>query len=70
MSFNELETKLNVKHPLHKKKFFLALVARQDTNRPDPEGALDYHWVLRWLDDVGLPQYKESFLEARVDGRG
>ena len=26
-------------------------------------------WVTRWLDDVGLPQYKDSFLEARVDGR-
>ena len=27
----------------------------------------DIFW--RWLDDVGLPQYKDSFLEARVDGR-
>ena len=25
--------------------------------------------MLRWLDDVGLPQYKDAFLEARVDGR-
>ena len=25
--------------------------------------------MTRWLDDVGLPQYKDSFLEARVDGR-
>ena len=37
--------------------------------RPDPAGELDCGWVLRWLDDVGLPQYKETFLEARVDGR-
>ncbi len=22
-----------------------------------------------WLDDIGLPQYKDYFLEARVDGR-
>jgi hypothetical protein len=22
-----------------------------------------------WLDDVGLPQYKDAFAEARVDGR-
>ena len=28
-----------------------------------------YVAAARWLDDVGLPQYKDSFLEARVDGR-
>ena len=22
-----------------------------------------------WLDDIGLPQYKEYFVEAKVDGR-
>ena len=22
-----------------------------------------------WLDDIGLPQYKDQFAEARVDGR-
>ena len=22
-----------------------------------------------WLDDIGLPQYKDQFVEARVDGR-
>ena len=32
-------------------------------------GQLDCSWVVRWLDDVGLPQYKETFLESRVDGR-
>lgn len=26
-------------------------------------------WVSQWLDDVGLPQYKELFHEARVDPR-
>ncbi|KAH9374521.1 hypothetical protein HPB48_015805 [Haemaphysalis longicornis] len=30
--------------------------------------ALDAAWVLRWLDDVGLPQYKDAFAEALVDG--
>jgi len=24
---------------------------------------------LGWLDDIGLPQYKDHFHEARVDGR-
>jgi len=22
-----------------------------------------------WLDDIGLPQYKDQFTEARIDGR-
>ena len=65
----DLEAKLGIKHPLHRKKLLLAMQARVDTNRPDPAGDLDCAWVLRWLDDVGLPQYKENFLEARVDGR-
>ena len=28
-----------------------------------------YIYLFRWLDDVGLPQYKDAFMEARVDGR-
>ena len=35
----------------------------------DSAGKLDHLWVTRWLDDIGLPQYKEAFLDARVDGR-
>lgn len=30
---------------------------------------MDNAAVLRWLDDVGLPQHKESFQNAKVDGR-
>uniref|UniRef100_A0A3Q2Y6I8 SAM domain-containing protein n=1 Tax=Hippocampus comes TaxID=109280 RepID=A0A3Q2Y6I8_HIPCM len=30
---------------------------------------LDYLWVTRWLDDIGLPQYKDQFNEGRVDGQ-
>lgn len=25
--------------------------------------------ITKWLDDIGLPQYKHQFYEARVDGR-
>ena len=25
--------------------------------------------VMKWLDDIGLPQYKHQFYEARIDGR-
>ena len=65
----ELDVKLGIKNPLHRKKLILAMQARIDPKRPDPAGALDCAWVVRWLDDIGLPQYKESFLECRVDGR-
>jgi hypothetical protein len=47
----------------------LALLAFKNPENEDPAGRLDHNWVIRWLDDVGLPQYKESFSEARVDGR-
>merc|ERR1719209_385589 len=67
-SSNDLEVKLGIKHVLHRKKVCLALIARQQ-KCDDPAGLLDHQWVTRWLDDVGLPQYKDTFLEARVDGR-
>ena len=25
--------------------------------------------IAGWLDDIGLPQYKDYFLDARIDGR-
>lgn len=30
---------------------------------------MDNTSVLRWLDDIGLPQHKEAFFNAKVDGR-
>lgn len=30
---------------------------------------MDNAAVLRWLDDIGLPQHKEAFHNAKVDGR-
>ena len=30
---------------------------------------LFWQWVAGWLEDVGLPQYQDAFLSARVDGR-
>ena len=32
-------------------------------------GAMTTQWVARWLDDIGLPQYKDAFIDASVDGR-
>ncbi|XP_044279073.1 liprin-beta-1 isoform X4 [Varanus komodoensis] len=67
-SQTDLEKELGIKHPLHRKKLQLALQAlgsEEDNNH----GKLDYNWVTRWLDDIGLPQYKTQFDEGKVDGR-
>ncbi|XP_027017552.1 liprin-beta-1b isoform X5 [Tachysurus fulvidraco] len=63
-----LEKELGIKHHLHRKKLQLALQAL-GSEEEDNKGKLDYQWVTRWLDDIGLPQYKTQFDEARVDGR-
>ncbi|KAJ8950861.1 hypothetical protein NQ318_011157, partial [Aromia moschata] len=72
-SINEIEKELNIKNPLHRKKLQLALIDTQENGSSDPfltkAGKLDTSWVLRWLDDTGLPQHKENFLINRVDGR-
>nr|XP_045623239.1 uncharacterized protein LOC123773478 isoform X3 [Procambarus clarkii] len=66
----QLERELGIRHPLHRKKLQLAIAARLSGDQINtPLARLDHSWVLRWLDDVGLPQYKDSFSEARIDGR-
>ncbi|KAL4659316.1 liprin-beta-1 isoform X5 [Arapaima gigas] len=67
-SQQDLEKELGIKHPLHRKKLQLALQSL-GSEEDDNKGKLDYSWVARWLDDIGLPQYKTQFDEARVDGR-
>lgn len=67
-SQQDLERELGIKHPLHRKKLQLALQAL-GSEEDDNKSKLDYHWVTRWLDDIGLPQYKTQFDEGRVDGR-
>ncbi|XP_008936788.1 PREDICTED: liprin-beta-2 [Merops nubicus] len=64
----DMEKEMGIKHPLHRKKLVLAIKsinAKQD----EKSAQLDYIWVTRWLDDIGLPQYKDQFHESRVDGR-
>ncbi|XP_055795835.1 liprin-beta-1-like isoform X5 [Salvelinus fontinalis] len=67
-SQQDLERELGIKHPLHRKKLQLALQAL-GSEEDDNKGKLDYNWVTRWLDDIGLPQYKTQFDEGRMDGR-
>ncbi|MEE6499153.1 hypothetical protein FKM82_003343 [Ascaphus truei] len=63
-----LEKELGIKHPLHRKKLQLAITAINN-KQEEKSGTLDHMWVTRWLDDIGLPQYKDQFHESRVDGR-
>ncbi|XP_051885545.1 liprin-beta-2-like isoform X3 [Pristis pectinata] len=64
----ELEKELGIKHPLHRKKIQV-LQKAVESGQIDGPGKLSHIWVTRWLDDIGLPQYKDQFTEARVDGR-
>ena len=63
-----LHQELGIKNSLHRKKLQLALQA-VTSDLPDLLFDLDHNFVARWLDDIGLPQYKDSFYDARVDGR-
>ncbi|XP_018523549.1 liprin-beta-2 isoform X1 [Lates calcarifer] len=64
----DFEKEMGMKNPLHRKKLQLALRAFT-TKVIEKSSELDHIWVTRWLDDIGLPQYKDQFHEARVDGR-
>lgn len=68
----DIDKELNLRSPLHRKKIILAMNDIADLESDDflkNAGKLDTAWVLRWLDDLGLPQYKDEFMAARVDGR-
>ncbi|XP_051778713.1 liprin-beta-2b isoform X3 [Erpetoichthys calabaricus] len=64
----DMEREMGIKHPLHRKKLQLA-IRSFNMKLNEKSAALDHIWVTRWLDDIGLPQYKDQFSEARVDGR-
>uniref|UniRef100_A0A8C1Y5Y8 PPFIA binding protein 2 n=1 Tax=Cyprinus carpio TaxID=7962 RepID=A0A8C1Y5Y8_CYPCA len=68
LSSQDIEKELGIKHPLHRKKLQLALRSFS-TKITEKSSELDHIWVTRWLDDIGLPQYKDQFSEGRVDGR-
>ncbi|XP_055307823.1 liprin-beta-1 isoform X2 [Sitodiplosis mosellana] len=68
----DIEKEINLKSALHRKKIVLALldVTGKDTDELFVNsGKLDMVWVMRWLDDIGLPQHKDAFSNARIDGR-
>lgn len=74
-SISEIDEKFKFKHWLHRKKLILAIQFEKDPNKLFDEDKylakaryLNTSWVLQWLDDIGLPQYKESFSLAAING--
>ncbi|CZR14634.1 Liprin-beta homolog [Caenorhabditis elegans] len=67
MSMNEYEGVLNIKNPVHRKRVAI-LLRRIEEDIMEPANKWDVHQTLRWLDDIGLPQYKDVFAENVVDG--
>ncbi|XP_017466009.1 PREDICTED: liprin-beta-2 [Rhagoletis zephyria] len=68
----DIERELNLKSALHRKKIQLAideLTGKEEDPLALKAAQLDISWVMRWLDDIGLPQYKDPFLTAKIDGR-
>ncbi|XP_041910849.1 LOW QUALITY PROTEIN: liprin-beta-2-like [Arvicola amphibius] len=63
----DMEKELGIKHSLHRKKLVLSVKAI-NAKQEEKSTLLD-HILTRWLDDIGLPQYKDHFHESRVDGR-
>lgn len=66
----EVDKGLGITNHIHRKKLRLAISELNgDCDKiTKAAGKLDYLWVARWLDDIGLPQHKEAFINARVDG--
>lgn len=64
----DLEKEMAMKNSLHRKKLQLA-IKTFSSKQQEKSAELDYVWVTRWLDDIGLPQYKDQFNEGRVDGQ-
>lgn len=67
----EVDKGLGITNHLHRKKLRLAISELNGDSDKITKAAskLDYLWVARWLEDIGLPQHKEAFINARVDGR-
>ncbi|KAL5281980.1 PPFIBP2 family protein [Megaselia abdita] len=68
----DISKELNLKNHLHRKKIVLAineLTGKDSDVMSINAGKLNTLWVVRWLDDIGLPQYKDNFMRTNMDGR-
>ncbi|KAI6239102.1 hypothetical protein M3Y99_00613300 [Aphelenchoides fujianensis] len=47
----------------------LNCIERNTSNTLEPADRMDVHQVMLWLDDIGLPQYRDTFAENMIDGQ-
>ncbi|KAJ1353989.1 hypothetical protein KIN20_010786 [Parelaphostrongylus tenuis] len=67
MSSSEFETVLGMKNALLRKRLNL-LLRRIEDEIDDHANLWDVQQTQKWLEDIGLPQYKEVFCENMIDG--
>ncbi|PIO55078.1 hypothetical protein TELCIR_23539, partial [Teladorsagia circumcincta] len=67
MNSHEYEIVLGMKSPLHRKRLNL-LLRRIEDETDSPASNWDIQKTQKWLEDIGLPQYKEVFCENMIDG--
>ncbi|EPB70806.1 hypothetical protein ANCCEY_10100 [Ancylostoma ceylanicum] len=67
MNNHEYEVVLGMKSALHRKRLNLVL-RRIEDEIDSPASSWDVQQTQKWLEDIGLPQYKDIFCENMVDG--
>ncbi|XP_019911193.2 kazrin, periplakin interacting protein b isoform X3 [Esox lucius] len=69
----DLELGLGISNPLHRRKLRLAIEDYREAESGQglsKAAEMDHNWVAKsWLNDVGLPQYSQTFQSQLVDGR-
>ncbi|VDK48682.1 unnamed protein product [Anisakis simplex] len=68
MSNHDFDKELLMRNPLHRKRL-RCILKNIDKGVADAADRMDVHQVLRWLDEIGLPQYRENFAENMIDGQ-
>ncbi|KHN86228.1 Liprin-beta [Toxocara canis] len=68
MTNHEFDKELLMRNPLHRKRL-RCILNSIDRGISDVSDRMDVHQVLRWLDEIGLPQYRETFAESLIDGQ-
>ena len=73
---HDFEKELGMKNRFHRKRLTLLIESMYNSGQTTDSNIesnlvnyIDQHWVMKWLDDIGLPQYKDVFGEAMIDGR-
>ncbi|WKY14304.1 hypothetical protein Q1695_000112 [Nippostrongylus brasiliensis] len=67
MNYHEYEVMLGIKNTLHRKRLGLLLRKIQEEVE-NPAYGWDIQKTQKWLEDIGLPQYKDVFTENMIDG--